>query len=156
MNKKQEILDCIKTLNLTQEQANGLADVLASGGEGGSNKSVKLFTEWWDGNLLTVKINDKEILYTKGNEGDVGTVYLITEQDFNYIANAIKNCTEVYIEEIDETRYNNMTFGVNVVYASIDGYVAYAIKRIDNNTSLSLTNMFRLVNMGSKYYFIMG
>lgn len=115
MNKKQEILDCIKTLNLTQEQANRLADVLASGGEGGSNKSVKFFTEYQD-DLITFKVNDKEIPFTKGNEGGIGTVYLINEQDFNYIENSIKGCGELHMERLDADVSSNAIIGSNVLY----------------------------------------
>ena len=89
MNKKQEILDCIKTLNLTQEQANRLADVLAVGGEGGSNKSVKMFMGLQENKLTTFKVNDKEIPFTEGLEGSIGTVWYINEQDFNYIENKL-------------------------------------------------------------------
>lgn len=154
MNKKQEILDCIKTLNLTQEQANRLADVLASGGEGGSNKSVKFFTEYWDSNLTKIKINDKEIPYEQKHEGDIGTVYLINKQDFNYIENAIKNCTEVYVEEIDETQHYNMSFGVNVMYQSSDYCTGYVIKSVNEVPMFNSFNVFKLIRMDSKYYFL--
>lgn len=156
MNKKQEILDCIKTLNLTQEQANRLADVLASGGEGGSNKSVKMFSEWWDGNLETFKINDKEIPYTERNNPDLTRSYLITEQDFNYIANAIKNCTEFYMEILDETQYLNERYGVNVMYASYDNTAGYIVNTVRDIPSFNLLSIFKLIKTDSEYYFKMG
>lgn len=154
MNKKQEILDCIKTLNLTQEQANRLADVLASG-EGGSNKSVKLFEQYQEGDLTTFKVNDKEIPFTKGNEGDVGEVYLINEQDFNYIKDVIKNGNECYIERIEDSDYyKNGVFGVTVKYSSYDNIEGYIIESVNEIPLFYTLDIFRLIKMDFKYYFL--
>lgn len=147
MNKKQEILDCIKTLNLTQEQANRLADVLASGGEGGSNKSVKFFTEFGDG-LITFKVNDKEIPFTKGNEGGIGEVCLINEQDFNYIENSIKGCSELQIEYSSD---DIAIMGIKVLYLIEGGMKCYIIEGA--YTEGYSTTLFMLNKIDDKYYF---
>ena len=155
MNKKQEILDCIKTLNLTQEQANRLADVLASGGEGGSNKSVKFVYEYQEDDLITFKVNDKEIPFTKGNEGGVGEVCLINEQDFNYIENSIKGCGELQMESLSNDRSRKAIVGINVLYMVVDGSMKHYILEgpsLDSNT----TALFVLDKTDNKYYFIMG
>ena len=151
MNKKQEILDCIKTLNITQEQANRLADVLASGGEGGSNKSVKIFKSHQEGDLTTFKVNDNEIPFTKGNEGDIGTVYLINEQDFNYIENNIKECVEMQLEELYGDDCYNSIIGVKFLYNLEDVNKVYILE----GASLEgySTTIFMLVKNDYKYYF---
>ena len=155
MNKKQEILDCIKTLNLTQEQANRLADVLASGGEGGSNKSVKFFAEEQEGDLITFKVNDKEIPFTKGNESGIGEVCLINEQDFNYIANNIKGCGELQMETLVESVRTNGIFGIKVLYMLVDGSRKhYMILGVDLNGGTDC--LFRLNKIDNKYFFIVG
>lgn len=148
MNKKQEILDCIKTLNLTQEQANRLADVLASGGEGGSNKSVKFFSEYQD-DLITFKVNDKEIPFTKGNVGGIGEVYLINEQDFNYIENSIKGCDEVQMEYLNGT---SGIIGIKVLYIFVEGVMKHYIIE-GPNIEGGTTTMFILDKTDDKYYF---
>lgn len=149
MNKKQEILDCIKTLNLTQEQANRLADVLASGGEGGNNKSVKFFAEHQEGDLITLKVNDKEIPFTKGNEGGIGTVYLINEQDFNYIENSIKGCDELQME----SNNNIGIIGIKVLYMLVEGSRKhYMIQGPDLNDGTSA--LFILDKTDNKYFLI--
>ena len=148
MNKKQEILDCIKTLNLTQEQANRLADVLASGGEDGSNKSVKFFADYQDG-LITFKVNDKEIPFTKGNEGGVGTVYLINEQDFNYIENSIKGCSELQMEDSDGGTH---IVGIKIMYILIEGLMKHYIIESPNMEGGVYTT-FMLNKIDGKYYF---
>lgn len=150
MNKKQEILDCIKTLNLTQEQANRLADVLASGGEGGSNKSVKFFAEYED-DLITFKVNDKEIPFTKGNEGDVGEVYLINEQDFNYIANSIKGCGELQTERLGGDVRTNIIFGIKVLYMLVEGMTHYLIE--GSVMDINSAGIFILHKADDRYYF---
>lgn len=152
MNKKQEILDCIKTLNLTQEQANRLADVLASGGEGGSNKSVKFFSEVED-DLITFKVNDKEIPFTKSNEGGIGTVYLINEQDFNYIENNIKGCSELQMESLSGGVRNNGIIGINVLYMFVEGIVKYYTIS-GPNLQDGLGTMFILYKNENRCYFM--
>lgn len=152
MNKKQEILDCIKTLNLTQEQANRLADVLASGGESGSNKSVKFFTEHQEDDSFTFKVNDKEIPFTKANEGGTGTVYLINEQDFNYIANSIKGCGELHMERLDEDVSFNTIIGINVLYMLAENIMEhYTIAAPDLQSGLD--SVFILCKYDGKCYF---
>lgn len=151
MNKKQEILDCIKTLNLTQEQANRLADVLASGGEGGSNKSVKFFSEIED-DLITFKVNDKEIPFTKGNEGGIGEVCLINEQDFNYIKNSIKGCGELHMERLDAGVSSNTIIGINVLYMFAENIMeCYTIAAPALESGLD--SVFILCKYDSKCYF---
>lgn len=149
MNKKQEILDCIKTLNLTQEQANRLADVLASGGEGGSNKSVKFFAEHQEGDLITFKVNDKEIPFTKGNVGGVGEVCLINEQDFNHIENSIKGCGELQMEYLNGT---NGIIGIKVLYIFVEGIMKHYIIE-GPNIEGGTTTMFILDKTNDEYYF---
>lgn len=149
MNKKQEILDCIKTLNLTQEQANRLADVLASGGEGGSNKSVKFFSEHQEGDLTTFKVNDKEIPFTKGNEDGIGEICLINEQDFNYIENSIKGCSELQMESSDGVTH---IVGIKIVYILVEGLMKHYIIESPNMEGGVYTT-FMLNKIDDKYYF---
>ena len=152
MNKKQEILDCIKTLNLTQEQANRLADVLASGGEGGSNKSVKLFVQYEQNALTTFKLNDKEIPFTEGNVGGIGTVYLINKQDFNYIENNIKGCGELQMEQLRNDRSMKAIVGINVLYTVVDGSIKHYMLEgptLDGNT----TALIMFDKTDNEYYF---
>lgn len=155
MNKKQEILDCIKTLNLTQEQANRLADVLAVGGEGGSNKSVKMFIQYQESEFTTFKLNDKEIPFTEGNEGDIGTVWYINEQDFNYIENNIKGCSELQIEMLSNDFLINRIYGIKVLYSLSEYTKHYVLEgAYGDGSTIPLLMLYK--NNHTYYFIVMG
>lgn len=125
----------------------------SGGGEGGSNKSVKFFYEYQEDDLITFKVNDKEIPFTKANEGGTGTVYLINEQDFNYIENSIKGCGELQMEQLSNDGSSKAIVGINVLYMVVDGSMKHYILEgpsYDSNT----TALFVLDKTDNKYYFI--
>lgn len=120
-----------------------------SGGEGGSNKSVKFFAEHQEGDLITFKVNDKEIPFTKDNKGGIGTVYLINEQDFNYIENSIKGCDELQME----SNNNIGIIGIKVLYMLVEGSRKhYMIQGPDLNGGTSA--LFILDKTDNKYFLI--
>ena len=124
---------------------------MASGGEGGNNKSVKFFSEYED-NLITFKVNDKEISFTEGNEGGVGTVYLINEQDFNYIENSIKGCSELQVESLSGGVRNNGIVGINVLYMFAENIMKYYTISVPS-LEHGLNTGFILCKYDGEYYF---
>ena len=116
MNKKQEILDCIKTLNLTQEQANRLADVLASGGEGGS-MDIQVYVYTNDENKYDIKINDINIEIIKFNS--TNNNFQIKPQSAEYIKELIKKTDFLYLSFYNYDPDNN----TKILFATISAKV---------------------------------
>lgn len=149
MNKKQEILDCIKTLNLTQEQANRLADVLASSGEGGT-MDIQVYVYTNDENKYDIKINDINIEIIKFNS--VNNNFQIKPQSAEYIKELIKKTDFLYLNFYNYDPDNN----TKILFATISAKVLMSYNIADEvfNGYLMTRDLDNLHNAIQLTYYI--